>query len=998
MKYTFGISNNKRKIGSRPSGSCSFNRSFTPTDLNRYKNFKKYNSNLAGAKNSSSKIDDKKGGIRAFSSPTTKKKVKKILYIFVGICFLLFCVGLIIVGLYLRNIQKSLPSPDELVKRVSDQSTQILDRNGNVLYTVYGDQNREFVSIDRIPEHTKWALLAAEDAEFYQHKGLDYLGIIKSAITNFTRRRVVRGGSTITQQLVKNTILYDVLGDEAYKQTYARKVKEMLITMQVEQTFTKNQILQMYMNEIPLGGVNYGFQAAANAYFNKDVSELTLAESAVIAGIIQSPGVYSPLYGTRPEMAEVRKNYVLGQMERHTSLTGISKEEIEKARSEELVYSSKKIDITAPHFVFYVKQQLENEFGSDRVERGGLKVTTTLDSSMQSIAEEETAKIVDSSKRFNANNASMVAINPKNGQILAMVGSVDYWNINDPKVDGNVNIATSERQMGSSVKPFVYLNAITKGYGPWMVTPDIGEITFGNYKPNNWDSKYQGLMTARKALVLSRNIPAVYTLQVGTIESYVQLMEKLGISGIGSKASYGLSMGLGSAEMKLVELTNAYATLASSGIKHDITSILKVEDSSGKVLKEYKDNEGVRVIDEKEAYLVNWMICDMQGFQDRYGNNMFYINGKKVCGKTGTTDGPKDLVAFLYNQSLVVGVWNGNNNNEIMPGGWASTISLTYANSYFRRVIDNYSEFAFNRPAGVMTTTVCTDTGATPAEGVDCTKEPSIYIQGRAPQADERKKIEICTSNGKVPSNLESARKFNLLSSKILLTTKLENTLQADAYKKYMLGIADSPYIFDQPETENCPLPLGEDNAPVIEITSPSNSSEVKKGTNIEISGNVRYLESISEFKVKFGGVDVSSASLNADGTFVITYNVPVATASGSTNIIVTAKDNRGKSSSATVSVNVVNSISVRLDPIASPTTLPVTLVAKVTGGAVSNVKFTIRKADNSFVRDITGVATSSSRNEWSAVWNTGSAGDYKVYVSANDGAISGNTLNVKVN
>lgn len=997
MKYSFGISNNKRKMRSTTGHVTSFSRSFTPTDLNRYKNFKKYNSNVTNGSKDNNRRIDKKGGIKAAGVSMRKRKVKKILYIFVGICFLLFCVGLIVVGLYLRSIQKSLPSPDELVKRVSDQSTQILDRNGKVLYTVYGDQNREFVSIDKIPEHTKWALLAAEDAEFYQHKGLDYLGIIKSAITNFTKRRVVRGASTITQQLVKNTILYDVLGDEAYKQTYARKIKEVLITMQVEQTFTKNQILQMYMNEIPLGGVNYGFQAAANAYFNKDVGELTLAESAIIAGLIQSPGVYSPLYGTRPEMAEVRKEYVLNQMSRHTSLTGISKEEIDKAREEKVTYSSKKIDITAPHFVFYVKQQLESEFGVDRVERGGLRVTTTLDSSMQSIAEEETAKIVDSSKRFNANNASMVAINPKNGQVLAMVGSVDYWNIKDPRVDGNVNIATSERQMGSSVKPFVYLNAVTKGYGPWLVTPDIDSISFGNYKPKNWDGKHSGLMTARKALVLSRNIPAVYTLQVGTIDSYIQLMEKLGISGIGAKAGYGLSMGLGSTEMKLVELANAYATLASSGVKHDITSILKVEDSSGKILKEYKDNEGVRVIDEKEAYLVNWMICDMQGFQDRYGNNMFYINGKKVCGKTGTTDGPKDLVAFLYNQSLVVGVWNGNNNNETMPNGWASTISLLYANSYFRRVIDKYSEFAFNRPGGVMTTTVCTDTGATPVDGVDCPKEPSIYIDGRAPQKDERKKIEICTANGKIPSNLEAARKFNLLSSKIFLNTKLENPMQADAYKKFLLGMNESPYIFDMPETDKCTLPLGENNAPIVEITSPTSLSEVKKGTNIEISGNVRYLESISEFNVKFATSNVPNASLNADGTFVITYNVPSTTPVGATNIVVTVKDNHGKVASATVSVTVINSISVTLDAIRSPITLPYNLVAKVSGGTVSNVTFTILRADGTHIRDIVG--ESISKNIWRAKWQKlDPAGNYKVYVSANAQTIPGNTLSVTVN
>lgn len=902
MRYSFGLTNKKKSGLSRRNSSSSMPKTFGPTDLDRYKNFKKYGADVT-KKNHADKGSKRFAVFGAGSKKSSKKKAKKILYIFIGLVFFLGCVGLIVVGLYLRSIQKSLPSPDQLVERVSDESTQIFDRDGKLLYTVYKDQNREFVPIDRIPEHTKWALLAAEDIEFYQHKGLDYLGIIKAFIQNFTHGEIVRGASTITQQLVKNTILYDVLGEDAYKQTYTRKIQEVLITMQVEQTFTKDEILQMYMNEIPLGGVNYGFQAAANAYFDKDVSELDLAESALIAGLIQSPGIYSPLYGTNPDMAEVRKQYVLDQLEKHKNLTGISQEEIDAARKEELVYSSKKIDINAPHFVFYVKQLLEEEFGAERVERGGLRVTTTLDSSLQSIAEEEVVKSVESSKAFNANNAAMVVLNPKNGQILAMVGSVDYWNTTDPRVDGNVNITTSERQMGSSVKPFVYLNAISKGYGPWTETPDIPEITFGTYDPKNWDGSNAGLMTARKALVQSRNTPAVYTLQLGGIDGYIQLMQKLGID-ISSKANYGLSLGLGSAEMRLLDLTNAYATLANSGVKHDVTSILKVVDNKGNVLKEYKENDGVRVIDEREAYLVNWMACDMQGFHDRYADPYFYINGKKVCGKTGTTDGPKDLDAFLYNQSLVVGAWNGNNNGEIMPNGWASTISLGLANSFFKRVINTYSEFAFNRPAGVMTTTVCTDTGATPAEGVECNKEPSLYISGKAPQVDNRKTIEVCKSNNLIPSNLEAAKKYDLVTKKVVLSTKLENTLQFDAYKKYITSLPDSVYLFETPETGVCPLPLGEDNAPVVEITAPSPSSEAKVGSTVEITGSVRYLESISEFKVTFGGKNIQ-ASLNADGSYLIHYIIPEGTTVGDTEIVVTAKDNRGKTSTSSVKINV---------------------------------------------------------------------------------------------
>lgn len=1000
MKYSLGITNSKGRkktsvVGKKPG---SLGRALTPTNLAKFKNFRKYNSK--NVKKSRSSAHSKGGKVKDIAF---KLKARKILYVVVGITFFLGCVMLIGVGIYLKNLQNSLPSPDQLVERSSDQSTQIFDREGKLLYTVYGDKNREFFPIDKIQEHTKWALLAAEDIEFYEHKGVDYMGIAKAFTQNLRAGGVVRGASTITQQLVKTTILYDILGEEAYDQNYTRKIKEILITMQVEQSFTKDEILQMYMNEIPLGGVNYGFQAASNAYFGKNVDELTLAESALIAGLIQSPGIYSPLYGTNPDLAEVRQDYVLDQMLKHKKLTGVTEEDIEKAKEEELVYKTKRIDIKAPHFVFYVKQLLEEEFGIDRVERGGLKVTTSLDSSLQQIAEEEIVKGVEGAKRYNVNNGSMVVLNPKNGQVLAMVGSVDYFNVEDPRVDGNVNIAVSERQMGSSIKPFVYLSAINQGYGPWLLTPDIPNVQFGNYKPTNWDKSYGGLMTARKALVLSRNVPSVYTMQLSGIDNFLLTIEKLGVSGLQDKANYGLSLALGSGEMKLLEFTNAYATLANNGVRNDITSILKVEDSKGEILMEAEENTGKRVFDEKEIYLVNWMICDLAGFNDRYGNPYYYIGKSKLCGKTGTTDGPRDLLAFQYNENITVGVWTGNNNNEETPGGWSSTVPLPLANSFIKRVIENYPSGTYNRPAGVLTTSVCLDSGASPVEGMDCEKEASLYITGRPPQVDKRKTVDVCAENGLIPSNLDAAKKYGLTTDKIVILTKLENTFQQAAYEQYLTSKEGSKYLFADPATGACTLPLGPNNAPIVDLVSPSEGQSVQRNKNLEISGQVRYLESISEFKVKMDGSDISGATLNADGTFVVNYFVPNTTTVGNHVISVTAKDNYGKTDSKSVTINIVDASSSITVSIAAPadgfvvTEFPVPIIVSVSGGTVQEVTFSISKKVGANYNEINSYTDSNGGDGWSYSWGSVTSGQYRISVSAKSGGntIAGNSVNV---
>ena len=998
MKYSIGASSSKslpkKRVISRPKTMGVF----SGKGFGVHKNMKKFSKKLSGkGKKTVGKKDTK------VKKKLTLKK-KKILYISVGILFFLFTASILGVGIYLKSLQESLPSPEQLIDRASDQSTQILDRDGEVLYTIYGDQNREFVAIEDIPEVTRWALLAAEDIEFYQHKGLDYLGIAKAALQNFTNKEIVRGASTITQQLVKTTILFDVLGDEAYAETYSRKIKEVLITMQVEQSFTKDQILQMYMNEVALGGVNYGFQAAAHSYFGKDVTELTLSESAMLAGLIASPGYYSPLYGIAPELAEERQDFVLNQMLKYKSLTGVTKEEIDAAKEDELVFKSTKIDIEAPHFVFYVKQQLEEEFGSDRVERGGLKVTTTLDSSLQSIAEEEVTKgIAERGLRYNVNNGAMVVMDPNNGEVLAMVGSVDYWNIEDPKVDGNVNVAISPRQMGSSMKPYAYLTAFDKGYGPWVEAPDISTLKFGTWKLKNWDNKFQGVMTARKALVFSRNIPAAYIMQLIGIEAFIDTGEKLGVTDLSDKANYGLSLVLGTGEIPLLDHVGAYSVFANEGVRAEKTSILKVEDSKGEVLFEKKEKVESRVFNEKSIYALNWALCDLGDFRDRPFYNMYVINGQKICGKTGTTDGPKDMVAILYHKSLVVGVWAGNNNNVEAPGAWATTVPLPIANAFMQRVADKYKPGSYTRPSGILATSVCTDTGAVPGKDTVCTKERSIYISGSAPQDDPRKVIQLCKGQTYIPSNLANAVTYGLVENKTVLIYTLENSLQQGAYDKYITSTKGYKYLTKMPDEALCDLPLGPDNAPVVEISSPTDGDSVPAGSTITIDGSFRVLESLSTLSLSIDGTLVSS-DFNADKTFSYDHTIPLAMALGSHSIVVTVTDNKGKTDTETIYITVtapVETVSLSMSAPASGSSvsIPVLLSAAVTGSPDS-VTFHINKVGGGFTDpapvDIEG------GDGWGVTWSDAGvpAGSYTVSAAALKGSAVyvSNTITITVN
>lgn len=1026
MKYKVGMSDSQMKRSSSRSGSSKRNR----VPHSRSSSSTRRSSNSGGMFFSASKLgassgtrsrnsyrkqkrlsrgfslfggDNRKGRPDTQKAKGKQKTFKQKAFIFVkrafffvtGLSLITGVSGAIVLGIYLKSLDNSLPDPNQLVEWRSDESTIIYSRDGQELFKVYGDENREFVSIEDVPDETKWALLAAEDIDFYEHNGLDWTGIIRCALISVravaSEDGNVCGASTITQQLVRNTVMYEVYGDEAFERStlwksVRRKLREILLSMKVEQTLTKDEILQLYMNEVPLGGVNYGYGAAAQSYYNKDVSELTLEESAILAGVISSPSVYSPVFGTNPELAERQQEYVFGQLEEYEDVTGISAETVQAAREAEVVYESPDVDIAAYHWVFYIKQQLEEEYGVEVVQKGGLRVTTSIDMEVQRIAEEELRNgIRRLGEPYGVKNASLVAIDPRTGEIIAMVGSLDV-NSTDPRIDGKVNIATSNRQMGSSFKPYVYLTAYER-WGPWMATPDIA-YNFGGYKPTNWDNRYYGPMVAREALVTSRNLPANYALQTVGIDPVISNVEKMGVTTLTDRGNYGLSLALGAAEMKLVEHVGAFTVFSTGGVKRDLISVTKVTDSSGDVLYEFKgqeSNPGERIFSEEDIYLLNYTLCDLGGFGDQPFSQYYSINGRRgACGKTGTTNGPKDLVSMQYNKNITVGIWAGNNNGKEVPGAWSTTVPLPIMNSFMNRISGKYApELPSDRPSGIASTTVCEDTGRIPQEGSPCKRVSTVYVRGRGPQVDSRSQIKVCTENNKIASNQEQAENFDLLKTVSLLELELENSAQNKSYTDYLTKLSNGgkyssynkhPYIFSEPDTAQCELPLGPGNSPVVSFNSPSSGTTVDSGDVFTVSVDARAENSIQNITLNW--------SWNSGGTTstVLTtapyeHQLTAPNIAGNYTVTATVRDSEGRTSSKTISI-VVNSNapqpSITITSPGSGATVgsfPLSLQATLANGdaSITNIRFWIQGPGGFF---FSTNAVNSSGNTWTASWD----------------------------
>ena len=608
---------------------------------------------------------------------------------FLGALFLLF---LIVGSCVFWWFSRDLPSPNKLLEREIAQSTKIYDRKGEtILYEIHGDQKRTLVNLDQIPDYVKEATIAIEDKDFYNHGAFSLWAMFRTAVTNvlFHRRA---GGSTLTQQFVKNALLTS-------EKTYTRKIKELILAYRIEKKFSKDEILQMYLNEIPYGSNAYGVEAASQRYFGKSISQVNLAEAAILAALPQAPTRYSP-YGPNKETLIARQRYILDLMAEQGY---ISKEEAAEAKDFPLQFKplQENGNIIAPHFVMEIKGQLAEKYGEKILEQGGLKIYSTIDIEKQKIAEEAvTTQAEKNAKNFGASNAALFSMDAKSGDILAMVGSRDYFN---DEIDGQVNLTLRPRQPGSSFKPIVYATAFMKGYTPRTVLFDV--ITNFSldpdnpYEPHNYNGQEYGPVIMKKALAGSLNIPAVKTLYLAGLDDVLAVAKNLGYTTLNDKSRFGLSLVLGGGEVKLAEHVAAYSAFARDGEMVKPRYILKVEDKDGKILEEI-ESEHVKVLESQIAREINDILSDNEERAYIFGaKNHLTLNDRPAAVKTGTTNDYKDAWTIGYTPSIITGVWVGNNDNKSMSkGADGSVVAAPIWQNYMNRILTGTPVETFKKP------------------------------------------------------------------------------------------------------------------------------------------------------------------------------------------------------------------------------------------------------------------------------------------------------------
>jgi penicillin-binding protein 1C len=601
-----------------------------------------------------------------------------------GVFFLGTIIFLILFAWYSRD----LPDPNTLTLREIAQSTKIYDRTGeHLLYEISGDQRRTLITLAEMPDYIIKATLTAEDRKFYEHRGIDFRGLLRAVVVNTVTMSRSQGASTITQQLVKNAILTN-------EKSYSRKMKELILSLALERRFSKDEILQMYLNEIPYGSMNYGIETASRSYFNKSAKDLSLAEAATLAALPQRPSVFL----NNPDRLKIRRDWILKSME---ELGHINKDQLETALAEETPVSLRLTGIRAPHFVLWVKENLVNQYGERTVEEGGLKVITTLDLDKQTFAEDAVRENMEArGKQFGFNNTGLVAIDPKTGEILSMVGSADYFN---NEIDGKVNVTIRPLQPGSSIKPLLYAAGFEIGLTPntllWDVNTNFQTIT-GPYSPRNFDLRERGPISIRASLQGSLNIPAVKVLYLVGVENGLNFLERLGYTTFADRSRFGLAVVLGGGEVTMLEHASAFSAFANDGVKHGPVSVLRVESGKGELLFEHKKGEGERVIEASIARMTNNVMADDGARAYIFGTGgPLTIPGRQAASKTGTTNDSKDAWTVGYTPNLVAVVWSGNTRGQVMArGAGGERVAAPVWNSFMRRSLAGMANESFPAP------------------------------------------------------------------------------------------------------------------------------------------------------------------------------------------------------------------------------------------------------------------------------------------------------------
>ena len=807
---------------------------------------------------------------------------------------------------------RDLPSPEK-IKRREGFSTVILDRNHKTIYDIFTDRNTIPIKFTEMPDHLKKATIAIEDKDFYKHQGFSTRGVIR-AIINILTFKGLQGGSTLTQQLVKNVLLTS-------ERTLPRKFKEFILAVEIERKYSKDEILQMYLNEAPYGGTMWGIESAAQGYFGKSTRELDLLESVILAGLPQRPSYYSP-FNASNEAYKQRSEEVLRRM-REDGYISQKEEKDYKKQLSEYKFNKSSLSFRAPHFVEYVKKQLIDKFGEKKVEQGGLKVVTTLDLELQKKAEEIIFEETEKVKNLKVGNGAAIVIDPVTGDILAYVGSREYES-EDSSFQGKFDVVSMGlRQPGSALKPITYAVAFANNYTPSTLIMDVetkfpGGADQPDYIPKNYDGKFRGPVQLRFALGNSINMPAVKLTALVGIRKILEKSYDLGLSTLKPTAEnenrLGLSLTLGGGEVKLLELTSAYGVFATGGIRHEAVSILKVSDTNDKTLFEHKKTSGKRVLAEEVAFLVNHILLDNIARKEVFGERSYLvIPGKTVSVKTGTTDDKKDNWTIGYTPYAVAGVWVGNNDNTPMDPRLASgaTGASPIWNRLMKEITASHKDEAFPIPGNIVSLNIDAFAGGLPVDGRPVRSE--YFIKGTEPSgpAPIYKKLKISKNDSNKLANIVEIATGQYEEKDFIVFEEKDPTggdsnRWQEGIDKWLEMQSDPLYKYPREESGS-----NQDNV-VVNIRKPSDKQRIDSNT-IEVEARASAINNIDRMEIYIDG-KLKEAN---DGNSI---NKTIQLENGIRLIKVKATASGGKTGEAEITVG------INTDPnFTSPTPVPLT-------------------------------------------------------------------------
>ncbi len=901
--------------------------------------------------------------------------------------FRLVALGVVLIAVMFLYYSKDLPDPNKLLDRNVPQSTKIYARDGSLLYEIHGEYKRTLVTLDQIPPLAQEATIAIEDKSFYKEGGVSLTGTARAILTDILSGRKAQGGSTITQQFVKNAILTD-------NKSIDRKIREVILAIAIDAHFSKSQILQLYLNEIPYGRNAYGVEAASETYFNKSSKDLGLAESAYLAAMIQAPTYYNPSGPHRQDL-DARKNTVLQLMQQQGY---IDQSQEKQAQAEVVNFSQITNGIKAPHFVLWVEDYLNSKYGESTLEQGGLQVYTTLDPRLQSIAETAVKNDVDKeSVKYNAHNAALVAIDPKTGQVLAMVGSKDYFGTPEPAgctpgkncwFEPNVNVALSQRQPGSSIKPYVYGTAFKQGfnYSPASllidVVTDFGTYNGKDYIPHNYNDQSYGPVSMRQAFAGSLNVPAVKTLALVGVDNAVQTAHDLGITS--PLADCGLSLVLGGCEVRLLDHVAAYSVIANEGVKNPETPILKILDKDGNVLEQYQSRPQT-VLDPQDAYELISIMTDNDARAFIFGaNSPLILPNRVVAAKTGTTDNWHDGWTLGFTPSLVAGVWAGNNDGTLLKqGADGVVVAAPIWHDFMQQALATSTPETFTVPPGITQVTVDSVSGLLPTDATPQTKTET-FASYSVPTAydDVHIKVPFDSTTGQPATSLTPPQNITYKFYKVLHSEMPNNPNWENPVVAWALA---NGYSYPPNEATTTPI-TSNGQGPTVNILDPADGETI---TQMPFPVTVSAVSSNPIARVDLSIDGEFYQSLSA-APFVFTINKNLT--DGPYTIAAHAVDSTGATSDTSVSINLSVAAPLTLTQPADQSVLQFpAVITAASNNLFDSVSFYYQNSQGQ--TKLIGPAQNTDHTDqyhYTISWQTPlPSGSYKLYAQSSNGYTS---------